>query len=143
MDFSLAEERRLLQDTIRRFLANEYAFDKRRARVATPEGFSRETWQEFARLGLIGIAMREEHGGMGGDAFDTLIVMEAFGRALVTEPYLATVVLGAGIIADAGNESQRAQWLPAVAEGGKLLAFAHSEPDSRYAESYVATRAVK
>jgi len=58
MDFSLAEERRLLQDTIRRFLANEYSFDKRRARVATSEGFSRETWKEFARLGLVGIAMR-------------------------------------------------------------------------------------
>src|SRR5262249_50915982 len=116
---------------------------KRRARVASAEGFSRETWQEFARLGLIGIAMREDDGGMGGDAFDTLIVMESFGRALVTEPYLATVVLGAGIIADAGNEAQRAQWLPAVAEGTKLLAFAHSEPDSRYAESYVATHAVK
>ena len=143
MDFSLAEERRLLQDTIRRFLANEYAFDKRRARVASPEGFSRDTWREFARLGLIGIAMREDDGGMGGDAFDTLIVMEAFGRSLVTEPYLATVVLGAGIVADAGNESQRAQWLPAVSEGTKLLAFAHPEPDSRYAESYVATRATK
>lgn len=143
MDFSLAEERRLLQDTIRRFLAREYTFDKRRARVASAEGFSRETWQEFARLGLIGIAMREADGGMGGDAFDTLIVMEAFGRALVTEPYLATVVLGAGILADAGNDSQRAQWLPAVSEGTKLLAFAHPEPDSRYAESYVATRAAK
>jgi alkylation response protein AidB-like acyl-CoA dehydrogenase len=143
MDFSLAEERRLLQDTIRRFLANEYAFDKRRTRVASAEGFSRATWQEFARLGLIGIAMREEDGGMGGDAFDTLIVMEAFGRALVAEPYLATVVLGAGILADAGSESQRARWLPAVAEGQKLLAFAHSEADARYEETYVATRAVR
>ncbi|HST02720.1 MAG TPA: acyl-CoA dehydrogenase [Usitatibacter sp.] len=143
MDFSLAEERRLLQDTIRRFLANEYAFEKRRARVSSAEGFSRATWQEFARLGLIGIAMREEDGGMGGDAFDTLIVMESFGRALVAEPYLATVVLGAAIIADTGSESQRAQWLPAVAEGQKLLAFAHSEADARYEDTYVATRAVK
>ncbi|HEX4780416.1 MAG TPA: acyl-CoA dehydrogenase [Usitatibacter sp.] len=143
MDFSLAEERRLLQDTIRRFLANEYSFDKRRARVAGEEGFSRGTWKEFARLGLAGIAMREEDGGLGGDAFDTLIVMESFGRALVAEPYLATVVLGAGIIADAGNEGQRAAWLPGVSEGDKLLAFAHGEPGARYAESYVATRAVR
>jgi len=143
MDFSLAEERRLLQDTIRRFLANEYAFDKRRARVASAEGFSRGTWKEFARLGLVGIAMREEDGGLGGDAFDTLIVMESFGRALVTEPYLATVVLGAGLIADAGSEAQRAAWLPAVAEGEKLLAFAHTEPGARYAEAYVTTKAVR
>ena len=143
MDFSLAEERRLLQDTIKRFLANEYAFDKRRSRVASPEGFSRDTWKEFARLGLIGIAMREDDGGMGGDAFDTLIVMEAFGRALVTEPYLATVVLGAGLVADAGTPEQRAAWLPAVAEGDRLLAFAHSEPAARYCETYVETRAAK
>ena len=143
MDFSLAEERRLLQDTVKRFLANEYAFDKRRARVASAEGFSRDTWKEFARLGLIGIAMREEDGGMGGDAFDTVIVMEAFGRALVTEPYLATVVLGAGLIADTGTPGQRAAWLPAVAEGDKLLAFAHSEPAARYCETYVETRAVQ
>jgi len=143
MDFSLAEERRLLQDTIRRFLANEYSFDKRRSRVASAEGFSRGTWKEFARLGLVAIAMREEDGGLGGDAFDTLIVMESFGRALVTEPYLATVVLGAGLIADAGSEAQRAAWLPAVAEGERLLAFAHTEPGARYAETYVTTKAVR
>jgi alkylation response protein AidB-like acyl-CoA dehydrogenase len=143
MDFSLAEERRLLQDTIRRFLSNEYTFEKRRSRVASADGFSRETWKEFARLGLIGIAMREDDGGMGGDAFDTLIVMESFGRSLVTEPYLATVVLGAGLIADAGTPDQRAAWLPAVAEGDKLLAFAHTECAARYSESYVETKAVR
>jgi alkylation response protein AidB-like acyl-CoA dehydrogenase len=78
---------------------------------------------------------------LGGDAFDALIVMEAFGRSLVTEPYLATVVLGGGLIADAGSEAQRAEWIPAIAAGEKLLAFAHGEPKARYAASHVETRA--
>ena len=141
MDFSLAEERRLLQDTVRRFLANEYKFEKRRAIVASPDGFSRDIWKQLADLGLLGLTIGDADGGMGGDAFDTSIVMEAFGRALVVEPYLATVVLGAGILSDAGSDAQRAEWLGPVAAGEKLLAFAHTEPAARYAASHVETKA--
>ncbi len=141
MDFSLAEERTLLQDTIKRFLTNEYKFEKRRAIVSSPDGFSREIWKQLADLGLLGLTMRDEDGGMGGDAFDTSIVMEAFGRALVVEPYVATVVLGAGILSDAGSAAQREAWLGPVAAGEKLLAFAHTEPAARYSPSFVETKA--
>ncbi|HLX22466.1 MAG TPA: acyl-CoA dehydrogenase [Usitatibacter sp.] len=141
MDFSLAEERTLLQDTLRRFLANEYKFEKRRAIVSSPGGFSREIWKQLADLGLLGLTMRDEDGGMGGDAFDTSIVMEAFGRALVVEPYVATVVLGAGIVSDTGSVAQREAWLGPVAAGEKLLAFAHTEPAARYSPSFVETKA--
>ncbi len=143
MDFSLAEERRLLQDTIKRFLANEYKFDKRRAIVASADGYSKQTWKQLADLGLLGLTMRDEDGGMGGDAFDTSIVMEAFGRALVVEPFVATVVLGAGILSDAGDATQRETWLGPIAAGEKLLAFAHSEPAARYAPSFVETKATR
>ena len=143
MDFSLAEERRLLQDTIKRYLGREYAFDQRRKRLAANAGISREIWKQLAELGVLGIGIREDDGGMGGDAFDTMIVMEAMGRALVVEPYLSTVVLGAGLISDAGSDAQRAAWLPAIAAGEKLLAFAHGEAAARYAASYVETRAVR
>jgi alkylation response protein AidB-like acyl-CoA dehydrogenase len=141
MDFSLAEERRLLQDTVRRFLANEYKFDKRRGIIAGADGYSPGTWKQLADLGLLGLTMRDEDGGMAGDAFDTSIVMEAFGRALVVEPYIATIVLGAGILSDAGSPAQREAWLGPVAAGEKLLAFAHSEPAARYAASFVETKA--
>lgn len=141
MDFSLAEERRLLQDTVRRFLTNEYPFAKRAARASNPDGFSRDIWKQIADLGLLGLTIRDSDGGMGGDAFDTSIVMEVFGRALVIEPYLATVVLGAGIISDAGSDAQREAWLGPVAAGEKMLAFAHTEPAARYAASHVETRA--
>jgi len=143
MDFSLAEERRLLQDTIKRYLGREYAFDQRRKRLAANAGISREIWKQLAELGVLGIGIREDDGGMGGDAFDTMIVMEAMGRALVVEPYLSTVVLAAGLISDAGSDAQRAAWLPAIAAGEKLLAFAHGEAAARYAASYVETRAVR
>jgi alkylation response protein AidB-like acyl-CoA dehydrogenase len=117
MDFSLAEERRLLQDTIKRYLGREYAFEQRRKRLAANAGISREIWKQLAELGVLGIGIREDDGGMGGDAFDTMIVMEAMGRALVVEPYLSTVVLAAGLISDAGSDAQRAAWLPAIAAG--------------------------
>src|SRR5258705_5535394 len=107
MDFSLAEERRLLQDTIKRYLGREYTFEQRRKQLAAGTGFSRETWKQLAELGVLGIGIAEDDGGMGGDAFDTMIVMEALGRALVVEPYLSTVVLGAGIVSESGGVAQR------------------------------------
>src|SRR6476619_3075469 len=115
MNFNLTPEQGMLQDSLRKFLAKEYGFEARRARAATPEGFSRDTWAQLAELGLLGIAIPEDDGGLGGDAFDTMVVMEALGRALVVEPYLSTVVIGAGILSDAGNAAQRAAWLPAIA----------------------------
>src|SRR6185369_15585281 len=143
MDFSLAEERRLLQDTIKRYVSREYTFEQRRKRLAAGPEFSREVWKGLAELGVLGIGIREDDGGMGGDAFDTMIVMEALGRALVVEPYLSSVVLGAGVVSDAGNDAQRAAWLPAIAAGERLLAFAHGEAAARYATSYVETRAAR
>ncbi|HUQ29295.1 MAG TPA: acyl-CoA dehydrogenase [Usitatibacter sp.] len=143
MHFALTDERRQLQDTIRRYLGREYAFEQRRKRLAAGAGFSPEIWRQMAELGILGIGIREEDGGLGGDAFDTLVVMEAMGRALVVEPYVSTVVLGAGIVGDAGNEAQRAAWLPGVAAGEKRLAFAHGEAAARYDASYVETRAAK
>ena len=143
MDFSLADERRMLQDTVRRMLAQDYNFEKRRAHSRSPEGFSRAAWTQFAELGLLGLGIPEDDGGIGGDPFDTMIVMESFGRALVVEPYLASVVLGAGTLVDAGSAAQKSMWLPAIAGGEKLLAFAHGEAAARYETCNVATKAHK
>jgi alkylation response protein AidB-like acyl-CoA dehydrogenase len=143
MDFTLTETQRQLQDTIRRYLGREYSFEQRRKRLAADPLPSPEVWSQLAELGVLGIGIREEDGGLGGDAFDTMIVMEALGRALAVEPYLSTVVLGAGIVSDAGSEAQRAAWLPAIVAGEKRLAFAHGERDARYEAAYVGTRATK
>src|SRR5690349_5140875 len=106
MDFKLTEEQSQLRDTLNRFVQKEYAFEKRREILKSEQGWSSDVWSKFADMGLTAIGIPEEHGGLGGGAFDTFVVMEAFGRGLVVEPYLATVVLGAGAIWRAGNASQ-------------------------------------
>jgi alkylation response protein AidB-like acyl-CoA dehydrogenase len=143
MDFELKPEQEQLRDMLQRYVRKDYAFEARRRIVASPEGFSREVWSAFAGLGLLGIGIPEEHGGIGGDATDTFVVMEALGTGLVVEPYLTTVVLGAGLVRDAGSAAQKAAILPEVASGGMLLALAHEEPGSRYELDQPATVARK
>ena len=132
MDFDLTEEQRLLRDSVDRLLADRYAFEKRRTYLGEPDGWSRELWSQYAELGLLGLPFAERYGGFGGGGVDVMLVMEAFGRALILEPYLATVVLAGTALRLAGNEAQRSAILPRVAEGRLLLAFAHGERQARY-----------
>jgi len=141
MNFQFTEEQNQLRDLLDRFLAKEYAFEARREIVKAAPGFSRAIWGKFAELGLLGMTLPEAHGGLGGGAVDSLIVMEAFGRGLVVEPYLSTVLLCGGLLRDAGNDAQKSQWLTAIAAGERLLAFAHYEPESRYELHHIATKA--
>lgn len=143
MDLSWSSEQQQLRDSVERWVAQSYPFETRRKLIATEPGFSRDNWRQFAELGWLGAALPEDVGGIGGSAVETLIVMEAFGRGLVVEPYLATVVLGAGLIAAAGSAAQKAALLGAVVEGKTLLAVAYAEPTSRYEPFNVQTRAAK
>jgi len=131
MDFDLSEEQRLLQDAVGRLLATRYGFEQRAQYLGEPDGFSRALWRHYAEMGLLGIAFPERYGGSDGSAVDTMLVMEAFGRALILEPYLATVVLGGGLVQLGGSEAQRSELLPRIADGSLLLAWAHSEAQSR------------
>src|SRR6266446_8948307 len=141
MDFDFTEEQRLLRDTVERLLADHYAFAKRRAYLAEPDGWSRALWAQYAELGLLGLPFAEAHGGFGGGGIEVMLVMEAFGRALVLEPYLATVVLAGTALRLAGTDAQQAALLPQVAEGKLLLAVAHGERQARYDLSDVLTTA--
>src|SRR6266852_8516471 len=91
MDFDFSEEQRLLRDSVDRLVADHYTFDKRKTYLAEPEGWSRAMWAQYAELGLLGLPFAEEYGGFGGGGIEVMLVMEAFGRALVLEPYLATI----------------------------------------------------
>src|SRR5215468_6970283 len=93
MDFELSEEQRLLKDSVERLVADRYDFSARQRFMQGPTGFSRELWRQYAELGLLGLPFSEKDGGIGGGAVETMIVMEAFGRALALEPYFATIVL--------------------------------------------------
>jgi pimeloyl-CoA dehydrogenase small subunit len=141
MDFDLTEEQRLLRDSVERLLADHYGFDKRRAYLAEPEGWSRGLWAQYAELGLLGLPFPEDYGGFGGGPIEVMLVMEAFGRVLALEPYLATVVLGGTALRLAGNDEQKAAILPQIAEGGMILAFAHGERQARYDLTDVLTTA--
>jgi alkylation response protein AidB-like acyl-CoA dehydrogenase len=126
MNFDYNEEQQLLADSVRRFLQKEYDFEARRKIVASPEGWSARVWSQLAQLGLTGLPLSPDYGGFGGGAVDVMGVMEAFGEALVVEPYLATL-LGAQLVARAGSAEQKRAILPAVVEGSMKLAFAHTE----------------
>jgi pimeloyl-CoA dehydrogenase small subunit len=139
MDFELTEEQRLLKDSVERLLDDHYDFERRKSYLES--GFSRELWSKYAELGLLGLPFAESFGGFGGGAVETMIVAEAFGRALALEPFLPTVVLGGGLLRHGGTDAQQRTLLPKIAEGSLLLAFAHSERQSRYRLSDVATTA--
>jgi pimeloyl-CoA dehydrogenase small subunit len=141
MDFELSEEQRLLRDSVERLLGDRYGFDKRRAYLTEPDGWSRALWSQYAELGLLGLPFAESYGGFGGGPIDVMLVMEAFGRVLALEPYLATVVLAGTALRLAGSEAQKSAILPQIVEGKLNLAFAHSERQARYDLSDVLTTA--
>jgi len=143
MYFDRTEEARQLAASIARFIERDYDFETRRKIVGSPEGFSREAWKTMAELGLLGICVPVDHGGFGGGAVDAMPVMEAIGEALIVEPYLANVGLGAQLIARGGTQAQKERILPAVVAGDLTLALAQTETDARYDLAHVAARATR
>ena len=141
MDFDYTEEQQLLKDSIEKFLAKNYSFEQRRAIIESREGMSPTAWEGFASMGLLGVPIPEEFGGFGGGGVDTMIVMEAFGRALVVEPYLSTVVLAGSTISLGGSDAQRQILLPRIVDGSMKFAFAHTEPGTRFELNRVETTA--
>ena len=139
MNFDYNEEQQLLADSVRRYLARSYDFEARK-RIVAGDGWSADAWAQFAQMGLTGLPLSAEHGGFGGGAVDLMGVMEAFGEALVIEPYLP-LVLAARLVERAASPAQKAALLPGVVEGRTKLAFAHTEKGARYALDAVRTSA--
>ncbi|MFA0812581.1 acyl-CoA dehydrogenase family protein [Microbulbifer epialgicus] len=142
MDFSYSEEQQLLQNSVSKFIQQDYDFDRRCKIVNSDIGFSQENWQLFAELGWLMVPFKVEDGGLGGFAVDLMVVMEEFGRGLVVEPFLACAVLSGGLIADGASEAQKRELLGLLIEGQLQLAFAFAEPQSRYNLADITTTAV-
>jgi alkylation response protein AidB-like acyl-CoA dehydrogenase len=138
MDFDLSDEQRMLEDGLRRFIAERYGPNARRRSVESVGGFSRELWQDFADMGWLGVGVPEAQGGLGGGPVDLMVVMERLGYGLVVEPYLATVVLAGGLLARTGDP---AQLLVRLAAGEAQLGVAFAEPQARFDLHDVVTRA--
>ena len=125
MDFSFTEEQQLLEDTVRRFVAKDYAFEQRRAILASAAGWSREAWQQLAELGLLALNVPEEHGGLGAGPVDTLLAMNALGPGLPLEPYLASAVVATALLRECPPQGGL---LAEMAAGERIVVLAHTEP---------------
>jgi alkylation response protein AidB-like acyl-CoA dehydrogenase len=143
MDIQFTEEQELLRSSIQRVLRDAYDFDARRKIVASDEGYCRNTWRSFAELGVLAAPFAEESGGLGGGAVATMILMQEFGRHLVVEPFLETVVLAGGLVEAAGTSSQKDRHLSGIMAGEAIWALAWSEARSRYDFHYVGTTATR
>ena len=124
MNLEFTEEMMMLQDSLHKFLQNEYDFETRQSLSRTGIGYSEDHWQNFAEMGLLGVPFDEEYGGFGFGQTGLIVVMEAIGKGLIVEPYLASVVLGGLLVQRAGNEEQKEAILPALIAGELKLAFA-------------------
>lgn len=132
MDFSFSDEQMLLSDSVEKFVQNDYSFESRQKLVQTEMGFSADNWRTFAQLGWLGIPFTEADGGFGGSAVDTMILMEQFGKGLIVEPFLASVILAGGALKSAGNKAQKEAWLPDLIGGSRQAALAFAEPQGRF-----------
>ena len=132
MDFSFTDEQRLLQDSLERFLGGVYGFEARQQAIRSEAGWRPEIWRALAEdVGVLGAALPEEFGGLGGGPVDTMVVMQALGRSLVVEPYLETVVIAAGLLRRAGTPAAR-DAVGRIIEGRLIATLAWGEPQGRY-----------
>ncbi len=143
MDFSLSEERLMLEDSIGKFIANDYDFDTRQRYASSDTGYSPDVWKQFADLGWTAVPFSEADGGFGGGPLDVMILMQQFGRGLIVEPYLENVVLAGGVLQRTASDAQRARWLMPLIGGELQVALAFVEPQSGYDSAHVITRAEK
>ncbi|AOJ03032.1 pimeloyl-CoA dehydrogenase small subunit [Burkholderia mayonis] len=141
MDFRHTEDRRMLADSLNRFIAEQYPFAVRDRVALSDAGFSDDMWRRFAELGAIGALFPEDCGGFGGAGFDIALVFECLGRGLVVEPFAGALMAGRAL-ADAPGDAHRAL-VAELIEGRAIGAFAHAEPDTHYALHTVRTRAMR
>ncbi|WGR94349.1 acyl-CoA dehydrogenase family protein [Bradyrhizobium sp. ISRA443] len=141
MDIQFTEEQELLRSSVQRLLRDQYHFDARRKIVASEDGFSRKQWGAFAELGLLAAPFSEAVGGLGGGVLSTMIIMQEFGRHLVVEPFVETVVLAGGLIEQAGSEEQKLGFLPEIIAGNEIWTLAWTEKGSRFDLATVTTAA--
>jgi pimeloyl-CoA dehydrogenase small subunit len=143
MDFSFSDEQTLLQDSIEKFIQNDYAFESRQNLVKNEQGFSDDNWKTFAELGWLGVPFSEADGGFGGKAIEAMIMSEQFGKGLVVEPYLATVVLAGGALKLAATAAQKEKYLAGIIDGSLQAALAYAEPQGRFNLADLTTSATK
>jgi alkylation response protein AidB-like acyl-CoA dehydrogenase len=143
MDFTFSDEQTLLKDSVERFIQHDYTFAARQKLVKTGAGFSNEHWRQYAELGWLGVPFAEADGGFGGGPIETMLIMEQFGRGLVVEPFVPTVVLVGGMLRLVGKRAQKERYLARIIDGSLQGAFAFAEPQGRFNLADLTTVATK
>ncbi len=143
MDFSLTNEQESLRKAISNFLSKRYDLDASRRAARSSVGWQPDIWGAFAdQIGILGATLPAYAGGLDGGAEEIMVICEELGRALVVEPFVGTVVVGAGLLRRAGGPAADAV-LQSIAAGGARVAFAVTEPDSYPSGHDVATTAIR
>lgn len=143
MDFNFSEEQNMLRDSLSRLIREKYDFDTRRGFVNSESGRSESIWAQFAELGIFMAPFSEEDGGLGGGAVDSMLVMEEFGKGIVIEPFVPSIVCGGGFLKHGGNNAQKQEHLANIMSGESIFALAYSEPRGRYNLADLTTTAKK
>lgn len=141
MDLSLTQEQRLLQDSIQKFISTQYSISERNKFITNDQGYDNSNWQQFADLGWLAMPFSEEFGGLGGSLVDSMIMLEEFGKGLVVEPFMSTVILFGAAVELAGSQEQKQAIIPAIIEGNLIGTFAYAEPVEPTNLSAVQTKA--
>ena len=143
MNFEFNEEQKMLKESMHRWFQDNYSFEQRRVIADSEAGFSREHWSTFAELGWLSIPFSEDNGGFGGNIIDTAGMMEEFGKVLLLEPALSTLILFGGLLESSSNTDLAAAIIPSVIDGSVLGSLATYEPQARFDLSNIATSATK
>jgi alkylation response protein AidB-like acyl-CoA dehydrogenase len=142
MDFALNEQQEMMQTMARDFLTGEYTDKVLKAMAKDEKGYTPELWKKLAAMNLTGLAIPEAYGGVG-DFLDLIVVLEEMGRACFIAPFFTSVVLGAGTIVEAGNETQKKEFLPKIAEGKIIVTLALPEQPGKYTADAIKMKAAK
>ncbi|MEO0906300.1 MAG: acyl-CoA dehydrogenase family protein [Pseudomonadota bacterium] len=143
MDFNFTEEQDMVRDGLSRLVREQYGAETRREVIASDYGWRPEIWSQLAELGILGMPFSEEDGGFGGGAVDAMVVMEEFGKGLVVEPFVPTVVCAGGFLKQAGTAAQKEEHIGGIVDGSRIFAFAYAEPRGRYDLADLETTAKK
>ncbi len=143
MDFNFTEEQDMVRDGLSRMVREQYDWDTRRGVIESEAGWRPEIWAQLAELGILGMPFSEEDGGFGGGAVDAMVVMEEFGKGLVVEPFVPTVVCAGGFLKHAGTAAQKEEHIGGIVDGSRVFAFAYAEPRGRYDYADLTTTAKK
>ncbi len=143
MDFNFTEEQKMVRDGLTRLVREQYDWETRRKAITSQEGWRPEVWAQLAELGILGMPFSEDDGGFGGGAVDAMVIMEEFGKGLVVEPFVPTVVCAGGFLKHAGTAAQKEEHIGGIVAGSTVFAFAYAEPRGRYDYADLATTAKK